>query len=119
MKKGDFFTLFRKAWVRSFTKETILKSFEATGIAPLNPNVILDRFTRNASEASDSRESSVSILSGEDWRKIERLIKSTVKDQSSKDAKKLSRSLYHISVQNELLHHEIDGLKDTRRRAVL
>ena len=54
----------------------------------------------------------MSILSGKNWRKIERLVKSTVKDQSSKDVKKLSRSLHHISVQNELLHHEVDGLKE-------
>ena len=91
---------------------TILSSFEATGIAPLNPNIILDRFTNTTPEDPESRESSVSVLSGEDWRKMERFVRSAVKDQSSKDTRKLSRSLHHISVQNELLHHEIDGLKE-------
>ncbi|KAF1955114.1 hypothetical protein CC80DRAFT_416518, partial [Byssothecium circinans] len=50
--------------------------------------------------------------SGSDWRKLDRLVRSTVEDQGSKDAQKLSRSLYYISVQNELLHHEINGLKE-------
>src|SRR6478735_6337945 len=37
IKKGDFFPLFWKAWMSSFKEETILKSFEATGISPFNP----------------------------------------------------------------------------------
>jgi hypothetical protein len=45
IKKGDFFLLFWRAWITSFKKETILKSFEATGIWPMNANVILKRFS--------------------------------------------------------------------------
>jgi hypothetical protein len=37
IKKGDFFHLFWKAWVSTFTQELIIRSFEATGIAPLQP----------------------------------------------------------------------------------
>lgn len=40
-KKADFFYLFWKAWTSKFTQGLILRSFEATGIAPLQPNVIL------------------------------------------------------------------------------
>src|ERR1700710_646451 len=47
VKKGDFFPLFWKAWVASFTEKTMLNSFEATGISPLNADVILNRFTSN------------------------------------------------------------------------
>jgi hypothetical protein len=112
IKKGDFFPLFWKAWVASFKEETILKSFAATGISPFEPEVILKRFTKTSLDTQESRESSSSVLSGEDWRKMERLVRSTVKDQSSKDAQKLSRSLHHISVQNELLQHEVNGLKE-------
>jgi hypothetical protein len=111
IKKGDFFPLFWKAWVSSFKEEMILKSFKATGISPFNPEVILKRFTNTTPDEQESRESSALVLGGEDWRKLERLVRSTVKNQSSKDAQKLSRSLHHISVQNELLYHEIDGLK--------
>jgi hypothetical protein len=44
IKKGDFFPLFWRAWTSSFTKELILKSFEATRVVPLAPKVILKRF---------------------------------------------------------------------------
>ena len=41
IKKGSFFPLFWRAWTSSFRKATILKSFEATSVSPLNPEVIL------------------------------------------------------------------------------
>ena len=34
------------------------------------------------------------------------------KDKSSKELRKISRSLHHISIQNQLLHHENQGLKE-------
>jgi len=107
IKKGSFFPLFWRAWISSFQETRILKAFEATGVSPFNPEVILQRFAIE----QDSHESSTSGYSGEDWRKIERLVRSTVEDQSSREAKKLSSSLHHLSVQNELLHNEIKGLK--------
>ncbi|KAF2683601.1 DDE-domain-containing protein [Lentithecium fluviatile CBS 122367] len=105
--KGDFFPLFWNAWKASFKESTILSSFRATGISPPDPDPILDRFTRS----QESRESSLSSLSDHDWRKIDRLIRSAVKDQSSRDTQKLCQSLHHLSVQNELLHHDINGLR--------
>jgi hypothetical protein len=41
IKKSDFFYLFWKAWVGTFTQGLILRSFKVTGISPLQPNVIL------------------------------------------------------------------------------
>ena len=55
LKKGDFFLLFWSAWNSSFREETIRKSFEATGILPMNAEVILQRFNnQSSSEHSDS-----------------------------------------------------------------
>ncbi|KAF1934447.1 DDE-domain-containing protein, partial [Didymella exigua CBS 183.55] len=34
VKKGDFFPLFWRAWVKSFTESTVLSSFRVTGICP-------------------------------------------------------------------------------------
>ena len=70
------------------------------------------RFAQNTTDDQDSRESSTSILSGSDWRKIDRLIQSAVQKQSSEDNHKLSRSFHHISIQHELLRHEITGLRE-------
>ncbi|KAK7189624.1 transposase [Paraphaeosphaeria sporulosa] len=109
VKKGDFFPLFWEAWTSSFQEKTILRSFQATGIIPLSPEIILKRFKKSTPE-QEERENSSSVLSGEDWLKLHSLIRSEVKDQSSREAQKLSRSLHHISIQNELLHTEVEGL---------
>ncbi|KAF1922883.1 uncharacterized protein M421DRAFT_76812, partial [Didymella exigua CBS 183.55] len=46
------------------------------------------------------------------WLKIKTLLRKVAKDKSSKELKKISRSLHHISIQNSLLHHEVRGLKE-------
>jgi hypothetical protein len=45
VKKGDFFLLFWAAWQFSFSRENVLSSFKSTGILPMDPEVILQRFT--------------------------------------------------------------------------
>ena len=105
--KGDFFPLFWSAWKASFKESIILTSFKSTGISPPNPTPILDRFAHD----QDLGHSSSSGLSDHDWRKMDRLVRSAVKDQGSQDTKKLRQSLHHLSVQNELLKHEIEGIK--------
>ena len=42
---------------------------------------------------------------------MDRLVRSAVKDQGSQEAQKLRQSLHHLSVENELLKHEIEGIK--------
>jgi hypothetical protein len=44
MSKRDFYPMFIAAWEASFKEAIILKAFEATGISPLNSEVILKRF---------------------------------------------------------------------------
>ena len=111
IKKSDFFPLFWKAWVSSFTEKTILKSFEATGIWPMDPGVILKRFTNTTTTDQESRESSTSVLSESDWRKMRHLVNDAVRDKSTKEAKKLTRKIHHLQVQNELLNYENRGLR--------
>ncbi|RYN88163.1 hypothetical protein AA0119_g12098 [Alternaria tenuissima] len=73
--KRDSFLLFWQPWVSSFKKETILQSFQATGIWPINPDVILQRFSKSDLDGQQSRENSTSILSGSEWRKFDRVRK--------------------------------------------
>jgi hypothetical protein len=47
IKKGDFFHLFWKAWMSTFTQELIFRSFEAMGISPLQPTPNIN-FSRSA-----------------------------------------------------------------------
>ncbi|KAF1936686.1 hypothetical protein EJ02DRAFT_479435 [Clathrospora elynae] len=109
LTKGDFFPLFWRSWSSVFKPPLIKRSFEATGIQPANPDVVLKKF---AKEASDS-DSSQSVLSGEDWLKLKSIVRREVKDQSSKDVKKLQRSLHHIAAQNSILHEEVRGLRQS------
>jgi hypothetical protein len=77
MSKRDFFPLFYRAWEASFKETTILKAFEATGLSPFNPEVILKRFNTTSSSSSDSESSA---LSASNWRKTEGLLRQVVKD---------------------------------------
>jgi hypothetical protein len=44
--KGDFTKVFGRAYVRSFTPESVKAAFEITGVHPYNPNVIQDKQTK-------------------------------------------------------------------------
>jgi hypothetical protein len=76
IKKGDFFPLFWQAWTSSFTESLILKSFKATGIWPMDPSPVLQKFTHTPSPD----RSSPSNLSDNDWIRVERLLRSAVRD---------------------------------------
>ena len=108
IKKGDFFPLFWSAWISSFTESLILKAFEATGIWPMDANVILRRFA----STPEAERSSSSGLSDYDWRKLDRLVRAAVNDSHQNEARKLRSSVHHLSVQYELLQHENEGLKE-------
>ncbi|KAF1828973.1 hypothetical protein BDW02DRAFT_651685 [Decorospora gaudefroyi] len=73
------------AWESTFTTKLVLKAFEATGMAPMKADVILERFRKQDDNESEARPSTPLP---EDWRQMNRL------------------------VQNELLHHENSGLRD-------
>jgi hypothetical protein len=96
----------------SFKENMIINSFKATGISPFEPDIILKRFVNADPEEQESQESSASVLSGSDWRKIERLVKVVARGINDKETKKLSRLLHSISVQNEPLKHEVRGLRE-------
>jgi hypothetical protein len=59
MSKRDFFPLFYRAWQASFRETTILKAFEAAGLSPFNPEVIMRRFNTNSSSSNDSESSAL------------------------------------------------------------
>ncbi|KAF1941405.1 hypothetical protein EJ02DRAFT_347914, partial [Clathrospora elynae] len=83
----------------------ILKAFEATSISPLDANIILKRFI-NTSPEQTSGETSGSDISASDWRKIQRVLKGEVKDETNRQARKLSQVIHRLSVQNQLYKHE-------------
>ncbi|KNG48587.1 pogo transposable [Stemphylium lycopersici] len=112
--KRDFYRLFNAAWHSSFNEKLIQKSFEATGISPLDPGVILKRFTTVQADTSrpNSSGSSSSVLSASDWRKIERLLRQAGDDIYDENSKKLSQTIHTISAKNQLLQHENNSLRE-------
>jgi hypothetical protein len=110
MRKGDFFLLFHSAWMSSFKEETVRKSFEATGIHPMNAEVILKRYNT----ATSSNRDDLGILPKGNrcsWRELHRLLDDAVEGGSGKSAEAVSVALHSLQVLNELLHHENKGLR--------
>jgi hypothetical protein len=110
MSKRDFYPMFMAAWEASFKEETILKAFEATGLSPLEPEVILKRFNQ-PTQSGQSSNSNSSALSTSNWRKTESLFRQVVTDRSDPQAQKLSQAFHQISVQKSLLTHKAQGLR--------
>ncbi|CAE7020075.1 hypothetical protein PTTW11_03004 [Pyrenophora teres f. teres] len=50
VKKGDFLPIFWPAWSSTMRPDVIKQSFRATGIWPMEAEVILKRFNNNTSE---------------------------------------------------------------------
>lgn len=110
VKEGGFFNLFWQAWLNSFTENNILKAFKATGNLPLRRDKILDRFTPKEAEAPGSPATLLQQLEGADCREIMRQFDRVVKDKRLGEANALRQVIHHLAIQNELLHHENEGL---------
>jgi hypothetical protein len=110
--KRDFFRLFYKAWNIAFKKETILRAFQVTGISPLDSEQVLKRFKTEEIERPSSSDTTISVLSASDWRKIERLLRQAVKDIDDLRSKQLSQTIHTMAVQKTLLQHENEQLKE-------
>ncbi|PVH90177.1 hypothetical protein DM02DRAFT_548309, partial [Periconia macrospinosa] len=93
LQKGDFYPLFRSAWTTAFRKDIILSSFAATGLHPFEPERVLKRFRKRATnEADDAQQRE--------------------HDVEKHNAQRVGDSVHHLAVTNELLQHEIDGIKE-------
>jgi hypothetical protein len=111
MSKRDFYPMFIAAWEASFKKDTILKAFEATGLLPLKPEVILKRFNRPA-QSGQSSDSDSSALSASDWRKIRQLVGDAVADRDPRKISKLNQTIHRLSIRSTLAEHENTRLKE-------
>ena len=115
VKKTDFFPLFWDAWVKTFTKELVLKAFEATGLFPQNADKILHRFKQATPRrlTTPPQQTALSTESGEPpWLKAKSLLRSVVVDNNSEAIGSLEQYIHHLSVQNQLLQHQLDGCKE-------
>ena len=116
VKKSDFFSLFWKAWVTTFTNKLIQKSFKATGIFPANANVILNRFETEKPTTPPEQVIQVTESGEPTWLKAKLLVRSSVKDINSAEAQELVQHLHSLHVEKELLEHQLDGVKEALTR---
>jgi hypothetical protein len=108
--KREFFSIFWRAWGSTMKPETIIKSFQATGVWPIDAEVVLKRFNNTASE-QDKASQIGQHGDADPWRKLRMVFKAAVADKSKVEAKRLKASLHSLRTQNELLHLKNDGLQ--------
>ena len=106
VNKCEFLSLFWRAWTATAKDKYVLSSFEVTGIQPVDPSRILDKFkadTLSEEPTHTARQQQQNPQSLPDWRVAERLLRTTVKDAASPEAKKLSIELHSLVTRVELL----------------
>lgn len=111
LSKRDFFRLFWAAWVASFTQENIASGFEVTGLHPFNPDRVIIRFSKKNDDRPSSSSSTNSVLHAEDWKQIEKLLRTVVTDIYDKKSQQLSNTMHALSMENMLLKMQNAGLK--------
>jgi hypothetical protein len=78
------------------------------GIAPLDTNVILIRFTPSQAEAAAAQ----AFNEAGDWRHNDRIWQQSVQDPTTDETKELRQTLHQLTNQNELPKMERDNLQD-------
>ncbi|KAF1922213.1 DDE-domain-containing protein [Didymella exigua CBS 183.55] len=99
IKKRHFYKLFQASWYKTFNSELVLAAFKATGISPLNPAIILDRFQNKPSELPRTPSPLLNV----NRVAIEQFCKAIVKDSTSYKARKLVRTFNYLAARNALL----------------
>ena len=100
--------MFWRAWKSSFVEKNILASFSATGIWPMDPDPVMKAFKKQR-PTTPPEQTSASV---NNWHELERLFRAAVTNRDTAASKKLSRTLYHFQVQNELVEYKNKGLRE-------
>jgi hypothetical protein len=110
IKKGEFLPLFWKAWISTFTPELVLKAFEATGISPLNANIILKKFTKRG-DGDGGESSNLPQQPERPFIYAKRLLRSSVKDPAQPEARELLRFIQGLIAKEDLTAHQLATLE--------
>ncbi|XP_014550046.1 hypothetical protein COCVIDRAFT_51538, partial [Bipolaris victoriae FI3] len=110
VQKSDFISLFWAAYTSTFTFENIISSFAATGVHPLDPDVVLQRF-KSSTPPRDTDTEVGEHGDGDTRRQLSNLYDAAVTDKSKVEAKELKQALHSLQVRNELLYHENKKLR--------
>jgi hypothetical protein len=112
--KSDFFNLFWPAWVTTFTKPLVEKSFSATGIHPRNADVVLDKFkspTPTELATPPEQTAPTAATTAPNWLKAKALLRKAVGGKGSTQLGPLEQAIHQLHVQFELVQHELSEAK--------
>ncbi|KAF1359816.1 hypothetical protein EJ07DRAFT_178305 [Lizonia empirigonia] len=90
-------------------RDTILKSFQATGVWPMDAEVVLQRFRNHTSEQDRGLEIG-QHGDGDSWCQLQKLFDAAVADKAKVKAKQLSAAVHSLQTNNNILLTEINGL---------
>ncbi|KAI7968994.1 hypothetical protein EIK77_008185 [Talaromyces pinophilus] len=82
-----------------------------TGLYPFNLELVIQKFTKKITSQPSSSESRGSIIPAEDWRRLEKLVKTIVSNIYDEKAIQLQETVLHLSTQLILLQNKNQGLK--------
>jgi hypothetical protein len=91
-------------------RNTILKSFQATGVWLMDAEVVLQRFCNHTLEQDTSLEIR-QHADGNSWYQLRKIFDAAVADKAKIEAKQLSAAVLSIQANNDILHTKIDGLR--------
>jgi hypothetical protein len=106
--------LFWPAWVNTFTESLILRAFEVTGIYPLHPDVILDRFKKVTPPppATPPQQSEPQpAVTSPNWRRFRSSFDRAVTYGDPGAQSEARQQMHQMHVALELKDQELQGLK--------
>lgn len=108
--KADFYSNFWPAWAATMKRDLILKSFQATGVWPMDGSPVLNRFMPRPQQAATNSKIGEQG-DGDSWNQLRKDIANGVK-MNTVAGRKVAQSLHSLQVNNDLLHHENKSLRD-------
>jgi hypothetical protein len=96
IKKLDFILIFKKAFTSSFTEKNILKAFEATGIWPMDREVVLKRFNYQL-KTPDREASTEPDVDLNTWNRVDELLTELHKEVDSQKVRELKTSVHRAT----------------------
>jgi hypothetical protein len=93
--KRDFYRNFWAAWSSTMKRDTILKSFQATGVWPMDAEVVLKCFNTTTSE-QDKASQPGEQGDGDTWIQLRKVFDAAVADKAKVEAKRLLQSIHSL-----------------------
>ena len=112
--KADFISLFWPAWINTFTEKLVSQAFVATGIHPLDPDVILDRFeevTPPPPATPPQQLAPQAASTSPNWRRFRLSFDRAVTSGDPEAQSEARQQMHQMHVALELKNQELQGLK--------